>query len=196
MNLYDADRSCVEFKSILANICGRVQDRDLSFINFIENFTYFESDLEKIASDLTKISSIASKGYAHIDFMGGVGFDSFYKSEILNKMLLIHQKDDDGIADIIMSPKRMIVHIDNDIMKSYIMLTSKQLAKTGEGIDEGGFEHIGKIIPSENEKNPDIYDVFYIYAENFPILIHPKGSVYSLDNQAKERLFLGYLNIA
>jgi hypothetical protein len=153
--------------------------------------TYFEDDFEKIRRSMLGLCIHASKGYIGVDMPSLYSMSSFSKIGKIENKLVIRDENEREITDILVVPKRMIVHIDDDIRKNYIMLMSNKGERYNKGIDSAFFEHITDLEGLlDKEESAKRHDALNVYEENYPILVHPLESAYNIDNYKKDLLFL------
>jgi hypothetical protein len=179
------------------NITCKLFSEKLKMMCKLSAITYFEEDFEIIKKSMMGLLVHAKKGYIGIDMPSLYRIDSFNKIGEIDDKLVIRDENDDTITDILIKPKKMIVHIDEDIRKNYIMLMSNNGIKYNKGRDTIFFEHISDLeelldINENAAENSKKHDTVNIYRDNYPILVHPLNSAYEKDDEKKEMLFLAH----
>lgn len=176
-----------------SEITCRLFDQKLKMMCKFYPITYFEDDFEKIKMSMIGLCVHASKGYIGIDMPSLYSMGSFNKIGILDDKLVIRDENKYKISHILIVPKRMIVHINDDMRKSYIILMSDKGKKYNKGMDSVFFEHITDLEELlDKGENAKIHDAINVYRENYPLLVHPLKSLYNADDNKKEMLFLAH----
>jgi len=157
--------------------------------------TYYEDNLEEIASFLGRLCKYSSQGNIGVDVLGQYSLNSFNKIGIMDDKYLIMRQDDEELTDLILAPKKMIVYLNKDATKNYAMLISGKGKEANNGLDNGSFEHIQHSNPvdiSPRLRGKVCWDLINIYKENIPVLIHYPDSVYNMNAEQKDKLLLKY----
>jgi len=170
-------------------------DSRLKGMSRIWPLTFLEDRIDRIFSDLKKLNN--NKNFI-IELFGGYSLDSFDKVIRKEDNLLFQQERRDELTEILIKPQKMLVHINEDMKKDYIMIIAKEGKRCNAGIENDGFEDIGTEVFYKGKGF--VHNHFNIYEENFPLMIHARGSFYSKYAGEKDNIFkchyfnLGFLH--